>query len=303
MKVASKSLGEFIADVLSTVSSATYMPASLIVGVVTLIGRFRIDPELTPFAALRQSGSPTWTEIAVFVVATGILAAVIDPLQFFVTRLMEGHIGSRPTRLSSQRATWADLHARRDKLVQQSAGLGRDSDLGFDTRQEVVMLSRQLQKLPASKGRVTSTSLGNLIRAYEDQANEVLRKSNNLPAEIPPSIQQALPALYFAVPPETRAQHDRFRSQLTMLCTMVLVVPLTATAASVSVFAHPLWAAAFATSGALLTLLAYSGARSAGDGYGTMLLAIARQVSAGRVTMEATATSGTAAAGGHAVAS
>lgn len=294
MKAVSKSLGEFIADVLSTVSAATYLPAALVVGVGTVIGRFRVDTKLSPFEALRASGTPTWTEIAVFVVMTGILASVIDPLQFFVTRLLEGHIGGSGYRLQSNRRKFRELHDQRNGLAKSLAELKPDSAQAPEIKDKIVAISRSLLKFPSRESRVTSSSLGNLIRAYEDRANTVLQKSAALPKEIPPTIQDVLPALYFAVPSETRAQHDQFRSQLTMLCTMVFVIPFVTFAAVISVLEHPMWAITFAIAGAIVTALSYSGAKAAGDGYGTMLLAIARQVGVGRVTMNTAVNSSSA---------
>ena len=141
-------------------------------------------------------------------------------------------------------------------------------------------LGRKLAQFPASDDRVLSTRLGNVVRSYEDRSNEIL--DSHLVATLPRSggLEALLPFAYFAIPSETRDQHDRFRSQLQANVALLLIVPLVGSALVWAVN-DLLWRIGIAAVTVLVMFMARVGARAAADGYGTMLVAIAQQYVAG----------------------
>ena len=73
------------------------------------------------------------------------------------------------------------------------------------------LLTLRLEKWPETDERILPTRLGNLLRHYEDQANDLLRSTrvDGAPWALQ-SLEDLLPLAHFAIPPSTREQHDRF---------------------------------------------------------------------------------------------
>lgn len=292
MKETAKSLGEFLGSVLSTVSGAAYIPAAVVVGGVWLAGVFVNSGDESPVEAVVSAPVPTFGQLAVFVVAVMVVAAILEPVQFWLTRLAEGHI---PIPLLGKRLLDNKL-ARYDRLESDrvSAAIGRQLKspgriplrAGYvEKLDEIVRTSSaRLQTWP-DRDRVVGTRLGNVIRRYEDAANETLAPCRDtLPGN--GEIQDLLPFAYFAIPEATREQHAHFRTQLQCMVSMTFCVPLVTFALAMAV-GRVCWVVGVLVGGALVSSACASGARSAGDAYGTILLAIARQYVAGSVDVTA----------------
>lgn len=201
-------------------------------------------------------------------------------MQFRLTRLAEGYM-----RDGLLRTGLVTLQAKRRRGLDKK----RQAD-GVSTKAKL-HLSDQLHRYPAPE-RLLATRLGNLIRSYEDAANEELKKAYGKSGDesggfAPPKvgngeIQDLLPFASHAIPLRTLHEHDHYRGQLQCMVTLTVVVPLVAIG-FVAVASGLVLKIVTAGVGVLLTLGCRAGATSAGEGYGTMLVAIARQYVAGQM--------------------
>ena len=317
MGSAAKSLGQFVTEVLSGVSSATYLPASVIVGSFWMSAVLWTSPASNPVDAIVGASSPSFGSLALFVVTVAIVAALIEPLQFRLTRFLEGYNRDNTAQLkefdeleesfqkamSDKNALAAKtkvLRERLAKLREEAAQVDDNSsaDDGEKKAQESVLtelrsarsqlktvsatvdsLNRQRESWPR-RDRVLATTLGNTIRSYEDQSNTLLKQLQPaLPGE-PTTVQELLPYIHHALPEELRNQHDRFRGQLQTMTTLVAAVPAATVPLTTSLITFGwnwTWMLAVVSVSAAVTVGAHRGAVDAGDGYGTLLLAITRR--------------------------
>ncbi len=297
MKGTVKSLGEFVASVLSTISGATYIPAAVIVGGAWLAGILATTKERTPADAVVHAPMPGFAQLGVFLVVVLLVAAVLEPIQFWLTRIAEGHI-QIPLVGPARQRHWVALH---DELAQrreqasdeiESAVSGSGPDLTKDAvdalHETIRSASATLRAFP-QRDRIVATRLGNLVRSFEDSANTELKAAgSSLPGN--GEIQDLMPFAAFAIPELTRQEHSYFRSQLQCMVTLMLVAPVVTATIAITLgltFGISGWTAGVIVVGVVVTVACASGARSAGDGYGRMLLAIARQYTVGVVTVMA----------------
>lgn len=310
MSTVAKSLGQFVADILSVVGAATYVPSSVVVGGIGLAGLLATASEASPIDAVAEASSPSFAELGLFVLVVAIVAAILEPLQLKITRVFEGYWGklglARADRYRAERKKVSDRRnelaiSRRQlqQIVKIPATSENEADLdrwkrrlAAETR-ELRLLSAEFDRWPRSE-RVLPTRLGNTIRGFEDRATETLAAAAaQLPLPGNGDIHDLLPYAYFAIPQATRDSHDRFRGQVQSLATLVVVVPVVAVALAASVWHFPegwLWGSSILGSGCLVALAALAGARDAGEGYGAMLLAISQQYVGGAfATTETTA--------------
>ncbi len=333
MKEAGKSLGQFVASVLSSVSAATYVPAAVLVGSLSLAAKLHLSALDDPIKVLSEDVDPSFTELALFVVVVGVVAALLDPMQFFLTRLLEGHVrvplvsplleryqrsrfwflnynmeaaaeGTRlrrvllhrlgepmfrpnpPNRLSRLRIGLRHLirkvvpfRLRRLAVVHL---LTKPAPVEEHERTllELALGRKIQQRFPNDERRIVGSRLGNTIRSFEDRSNEVL-SSAPLPAGINrgEAIQGLLPFAYFAIPERTASQHEYFRGRLLTNVSMLLILPGAGIALAIATSGT--WRTVVLAATVFSAVAAYVGALSAADGYGTMLLAIARQYATG----------------------
>ena len=76
--------------VLSHVGASTSIPAAVLAGGFALAGILVTSDEQDPLEALARAGPPDFAELALFVVVVALVAAVLEPLQFWITRVFEG---------------------------------------------------------------------------------------------------------------------------------------------------------------------------------------------------------------------
>ena len=300
-----KSLGEFIADVLSHVGASTYIPAAVLAGGIALAGIVVTSDEQDPLEAIARAGPPDFAELALFVVVVALVAAVLEPLQFWITRVFEGYsrlfpawsywrMAKKRDALDEKRQVIGDrievAHAVLVALSERPATVpwapsGDRRELLNERRQavayEIAQLERQKRNLsdrlrswPAEDDRLLPTRLGNVIRHFEDRANEILGGSTDERLCGATELQEVLPLVHSRLPGGMAAQHDFFRAQLQTTTALMMVIPIVGVLLTVAVDPIP-WSIAVGLVTAAMTAAAYSGARSAADGYGTMLVAIA----------------------------
>jgi hypothetical protein len=234
---------------------------------------------------------------------------VLEPLQFWITRVFEGYsrlfpewsywrmakkrdaldekrqaIGERVemaeavlVALDEPPATAPRTHSRRGRAAHR-AGLKKQRLIIVD---EIVQLERQkrdlshrLRSWPTEDDRLLPTRLGNVIRHFEDKANGILGGSNDERLCGAEELQEVLPLVHSRLPEGMAAQHDFFRAQLQTATALMMVIPIVGVMLTVAVDPIP-WSIGIALLTVGMTAAAYSGARSAADGYGTMLVAIA----------------------------
>lgn len=299
-----KTLGQFITEVLSVVSTAVYVPAAVLSGGFVLSALLAVSDEDNPIRAVAEAPSPGFAELAWFVLLVALVAALLDPLQFQITRFFEGQTNFTPrSRLTTyqdevekQEAAFNELLDDLEQIESKLSSAAEEEKANIRLEKEAKSLELRMSALVRDRlpqaDRLLPYRLGNIVRAYEDRSTVELRASGHpLPGN--KEIQDFLPFAYFAVPDITRREHDTARAQMQSLCALTVVAPASATMVALSMVTFGswglLWAGGAFVVGLIVSIAAHAGARDAGDAYGSALLAISRQYAAGALVVESSA--------------
>lgn len=206
-----ESAGALITRIISTISVSSWLPSGTLVVALVLLEDMSDSTKVGLFDAIRGMADYSWGRVALIVVLVAGVAALIQPFQFSMIRILEGYWGPLLTgswgKLDSLRPTrWAEAFQwKKYALIEWAMGskpVGRARELEHF----------RITRFPEQEGRMMPTALGNVMRSAEDAAS----------AENDP-IQTALLLRFDDLPDALQRQHDLFRDRLDVFAQLVFV--------------------------------------------------------------------------------
>lgn len=313
---------EFFGKVLDQLSLSAWLPAVMLVGVVSLLTQVHGQQTLDVGAALRKLAEQPLGILLVIAFALILTTMITQAFAFESIRILEGYwgpswlasaIGSRRIRTHARRKRALDatirsaekaafLHARERMLddgverilidilearfrpsanqslsaypeakVREARSMGWRSSAPPASLRRVEAAERRWKLYPDDH-RLLPTVLGNTLRSFED---DIKRADKG-------DLQGFIMRNYTRISPALLLRQTQFRTRLDMYCTLVVVfVALSiSTVAALWKFSPwhlPAWVGLIAF--LALAALSYKAAITSARGYGSVLRAIASEVS------------------------